>query len=79
MLFAGGFAYEKLVFRRASGVWTGVDDQLAVVSKDAFPAAQGVFDEFSRRQIFIDARGFKWLRNSKRGSTPRQGRKRDTA
>jgi len=47
--FAGGFSNEVLILRRAPGVRTRVDDELAGGAEDAFASSDRVFDQRGSR------------------------------
>ena len=51
MFLAGRLFDEKLVFGRASGVRTRIDDQLSVASDDTLAAADRVLDEFGSAEV----------------------------
>ena len=67
VIFAGGLLDEELVLRRAAGMRTRVDDQLAVAAEDAFAAPHRVFDELRRAEVFPERGGLEFLRNGKNG------------
>ncbi len=56
---------EKLVFGRASGVRTRIDDQLSVAADDAFAAAYCVLDEFRNAEVVPKLGGLEFFGNGK--------------
>lgn len=65
MFFARRLFDEKLVFRRAPGVWARIDDQLSVASYDAFTAAYGMLDKLGNAEIVPQLGDLEFFRNGK--------------
>lgn len=68
MRLAGGLADEKFILWRATRVRPRIDDELPVLSQDAFPASDRVFDQRGAGEIFPELNDLKFFRNRKNWS-----------
>jgi hypothetical protein len=70
VLLAAGLANEELVLRRAPGVVSGFDDQLAVGAEDTLTLAQRVLVELGDGKIAVNDRSLDVTRQRKNGAPP---------